>query len=396
MTSPFFRSERLLESETFHRSAWALLIAVVLLGLWLAWFFRAQVGVYAVSVTADLEVDRAAHPVGSQYTGRVVTSTLALDREVQSGDVLVELDADTQKLQLSEAQTRFTVLQPQISSLEDQIKAEQKALEQERRMAAAALQEAQARFREADVAARLAESGAERLQKMYNSGLISQMDLERAQADAKQRSAGADSLRFAVSKLERQQLTDKEDRRARLQGLVSELNRLQGLEETAGAEIKRLEDDVERRLIRAPVSGRLGEIASVRVGSVVREGEKLAAVVPAGKLRIVANFDPPDAVGRIQPGQYARLRLEGFPWTQFGSVPATVVKVASEIRDGRIRVELAVNPNSAPRIPLQHGLPGTVEVQVERTSPASLILRMVGRALVRPDTAPSTGNGSLQ
>ena len=49
------------------------------------------------------------------------------------------------------------------------------------------------------------------------------------------------------------------------------------------------------------------------------------------------------------------------------------------MRDGRIRVELAVNRHSASRIPMQHGLPGTVQVQVERISPASLVLRVVGR-----------------
>jgi membrane fusion protein (multidrug efflux system) len=215
------------------------------------------------------------------------------------------------------------------------------------------------------------------------------------QANPQQRRAAADSLRFAVSKLERQQLTDQEDRKARREGLVSEVNRLRGLEKTTAAEIKRLESDVDRRLIRAPISGRLGEVANLRVGSVVREGEKLAAVVPAGKLRIVANFEPPDALGRIHPGQYARLRLEGFPWTQFGSVPATVTGVASEVRDGRIRVELAVNPNSTPRIHLQHGLPGTVEVQVERISPASLVLRTAGRLLARPDTVASARSETL-
>jgi multidrug resistance efflux pump len=130
MTSPFFRSERFLESESFHRGAWGLFIAVVLLGLWLAWFFRSRVTVYAVSDTADVEVDRAAHPVESQYAGRVVASTLALDREVESGDVLVELDADVQKLQLSEERTRLAGLGPQINSLADQIAAEQRASEQ--------------------------------------------------------------------------------------------------------------------------------------------------------------------------------------------------------------------------------------------------------------------------
>jgi len=395
MTSPFFRSERILQSEPFHRGAWGVLISTVLLALWLVWFFRARVAVYAVSDTAAVEVDRAAHPVESQYTGRVVASTLALDRQVEPGEVLVELDTDVQKLQLSEEHTRLTALRPQISSLEDQIAAEQKASEQEQRMASVALEESRAHFREADAAAHLAESEAQRLTQLYNSGVLAKADWERAQANAQQRRAAADSLGFGVSKLERQQLTEQEDRQAHLQGLMSELNRLRGVTATSEAEIRRLEDEEERRLIRAPVSGRLGEVANVRVGSVVREGEKLAAIVPAGTLRIVANFQPPDALGRIQPGQYARLRLEGFPWTQFGSVPAMVTGVASEVRDGRIRVELAVNPVSAPRIHLQHGLPGTVEVEVERISPASLVLRMVGRSLAKTTTSAAATSGAV-
>jgi len=391
MPSPFFRSEKLLDSETFHRGAWGLLIASVLLGLWLAWFFRARVTVYALSDSADVEVDRAAHPVESQYTGRVVTSTLALDRKVESGEVLVELDADVQKLQLSQERTRLAVLGPQVNSLEDQIAAEKKASEQEQRTALVALEEARAHFREAEAVAHLAESESQRLSEIYRSGLISKADWERGQSNAQQRRAAAESLGLAVEKLERQQLTEQDDRQAHLQGLMSELNRLRGLEQTTEGEIKRLEDDVDRRLIRAPVSGRLGEVANVRVGSVVREGDRLAAVVPEGTLRIVANFQPADALGRIKPGQYARLRLEGFPWTQFGSVPARVTGVGSEVRGGRIRVELAVNREPVSRIQLQHGLPGTVEVQVERISPASLVLRMVGRLLARPNSITLSG-----
>jgi membrane fusion protein (multidrug efflux system) len=75
------------------------------------------------------------------------------------------------------------------------------------------------------------------------------------------------------------------------------------------------------------------------------------------------------------------LRLDGFPWTEYGSIGATVTHVGSEVRDGRIRVELALNPHSASSIPMQHGLPGTVQVEVERISPASLVLRVVGRGL---------------
>jgi hypothetical protein len=60
-------------------------------------------------------------------------------------------------------------------------------------------------------------------------------------------------------------------------------------------------------------------------------------------LKITTDFLPPAALGRIQPGQPARLRLD-----------------------------------AALPIPLQHGLPGTVEVEVDHVSPATLVLRTAG------------------
>jgi hypothetical protein len=38
----------------------------------MVWFFLARVSVYAVTNKAELEVDRAAHPVESAVSGRVV------------------------------------------------------------------------------------------------------------------------------------------------------------------------------------------------------------------------------------------------------------------------------------------------------------------------------------
>ena len=70
-------------------------------------------------------------------------------------------------------------------------------------------------------------------------------------------------------------------------------------------------------------------------------------------------------------------------------MPATVSRVAGEVRDGRVRVELALGARGReedriPAIPMQHGLPGTVEVEVERVSPARLILRLAGRLATEP------------
>ena len=80
----------------------------------------------------------------------------------------------------------------------------------------------------------------------------------------------------------------------------------------------------------------------------VRAGDKLGAIIPDGGLRAIAEFAPSSALGRIQTGQRARFRLDGFPWTEYGQLEATVSRVASEPRQGVVRVELIVHPESAP------------------------------------------------
>jgi membrane fusion protein (multidrug efflux system) len=126
----------------------------------------------------------------------------------------------------------------------------------------------------------------------------------------------------------------------------------------------------------------MAEAVVLRPGAMVKEGQRLAAIVPESRVQLIAQFAPSAAMGRVRPGQPARLRLDGFPWAQYGSVNAKVTRVAGEVRDGQVRVEFAV-VGAPPAVPLQHGLPGTVEVEVERTSPAALVLRNAGRGVFR-------------
>jgi len=96
-------------------------------------------------------------------------------------------------------------------------------------------------------------------------------------------------------------------------------------------------------------------------------------------LKLIADFLPEVAVGRIRPGQQASMRLHGFPWLQYGVLRAEVTGVASEIRKGLLRVELSIDVPQTSDIPLIHGLPGDVEIELEQISPASLTLRVAGR-----------------
>jgi hypothetical protein len=71
------------------------------------------------------------------------------------------------------------------------------------------------------------------------------------------------------------------------------------------------------------------------------------------------------------------------PGTQYGSVSGVVERVAQEVRDGNVRVELLIQESGATRIPLQHGLPGSLQIAVDETSPASLAWRAAGRGFVK-------------
>ena len=143
-------------------------------------------------------------------------------------------------------------------------------------------------------------------------------------------------------------------RRASIANRRKELAQLEGQRATSAATSVQLEHEIARRRIRAPISGRLGEIAPLRVGGVVKEGEKLGAIIPSGDIRIVAEFLPAAAIARVRPGQPARMRPDGFPWTQYGMLAATVRRVANEPRSGKIRVELDVEASQRSPIPIQH------------------------------------------
>lgn len=144
---------------------------------------------------------------------------LVLGQEVQSGEVLVELDATAQHLQLEEEQARVRALTPQHEALHTAIAAEEQALREARQAARVAIDEARARHREAEVAARTAEEEAELFARLQGRNLSSQFDLLCAKAEAQKRRAAADTLRLAVSRIDSDHRTQESDRKARLEWL---------------------------------------------------------------------------------------------------------------------------------------------------------------------------------
>ena len=384
MSTAFSRTARALATDGFRGSFLALTFALLLLAGWLAWFFLAPIPRYEVTSTARLEVDQEIRPVQSPVLARVITTNLQLGRSVHEGDVLVELDSASQRFQVQEETAHVTGLSSEIASLRAQVQSTNQARTGEEKSSRIAQDQAAAKFKEADALARSAADEARRLDQLHKQDLIPRREYEQGQLAAESRRQAADSLRLEASRLQQGQGTRESDRQIQAENLAGEIRKLEGEQATARATIDRLNYEVERRMIRAPISGKLAEVAELRPGGVVDETDRLCAILPDGRLRAVAEFAPSDAMGRIRIGQPARLRLDGFPWTQYGSISTVVANVAGEIRDGKVRVELDLAGTPTLPINLQHGLPGSVEVEVERLTPAKIVLRAAGQMLTAP------------
>ncbi|MCJ7599911.1 MAG: HlyD family efflux transporter periplasmic adaptor subunit, partial [Desulfobulbaceae bacterium] len=346
---------------------------------WGAWFILGRVSVYAKTDMAQFAVSRSAHPIEALIEGRVVWTNLTLEQKVEKGEIVAEIDSKPLERQLQEERMRMAALTSQVAALQKELAAEKRALGQANSAALAEIDEAKARLREAETLSQLAEKEAGRSDSLFARNVVSEATKDKAQTEAARQRAAVESLQFYTKKMQFKLNLGRNDRQAGLKHVESEITEIEGFIAAAAGLVERLEYEIDQARIRAPITGRIGEVAEISIGKVVEKGERLATVIPSGTHRIVANFSPAEALGRIRPGQTAWFRLHGFPWAQHGSIAATVERAAREVRDGLVRIELSINEEQVSLIPVQHGLPGTIEVEVERISPALLALRAAGR-----------------
>jgi membrane fusion protein (multidrug efflux system) len=379
MSPAFSSSLRTLAAERGRGLELAIVLAVTLLAGWAWWMCRAELALVEVSVRASVESVAAAVPVTNLAEGRVAEVDLGLGRRVAAGEVLVTLEADRLQLEREGHVTDLAGLRAQLAASERELATLNAAIEAYERGGRARTSEVQASVREAEVEAVLAASLAARDSSLAREGFESSEAQQRSEAQRLGRAAGAATRRLQVSRTaaelrERIAMFDVERARLARQQAVR-----RGEIEQKEAALLAFDRKLAEHQVRAPIAGVLGQVQPLQPGAVLASNTTVAYIVPDGPLRIVAGLRP-TAIGRIAPGQPVRLRLDGFPWTEYGSLRGEVLSVASEAVGGSLRVECSLDPSSAPAISLAHGLVGTLELELERVSPAALLTRTTGRA----------------
>ncbi len=109
----------------------------------------------------------------------------------------------------------------------------------------------------------------------------------------------------------------------------------------------------ERTRLRAPVAGVVEQLAVTTVGQVVTSGQALLTIVPPDTpLEIEAMILNKD-IGFVRTGQPAIVKIDAFPFTRYGTLDGTVVKISSDAVDLRNAPNLSeaaatVRPQGAP------------------------------------------------
>ena len=122
-------------------------------------------------------------------------------------------------------------------------------------------------------------------------------------------------------------------------------------------------------LVRTPVAGTLVRLRFVSSGDSVNLGAHVATLLPDGAAAVVLARLPHRDVGRVREGQSARIKVDAYPYVQFGSIAATVTRVFAEPDSPEFTAKLLLSRPSidvhGTAMPLLPGMRTHVEVFTE-------------------------------
>ncbi len=166
---------------------------------------------------------------------------------------------------------------------------------------------------------------------LYSTGVISTSDFEKARSSLLEKEQAVESARLSLSNTAvtiarlRHSITDtRMEEEQRRQDLVTGLvNALRQLESSVSAWEKRY-------LVVSSTDGILNYVMIWSVLQEVREGDPVFSVVPEDKGELHARLILPHrGAGKVRPGQIVNIKLDGYPYMEFGMIEARVHSISS-------------------------------------------------------------------
>ncbi len=225
--------------------------------------------------------------IAPQVSGYVTAVAVHDYQDVRSGMPLVQIDSRIYEQRVAQAQAN---LDAQRAALANNLQARNS------RSAAFAGQTAAVTNAQAQLAR--AQADMARVDDLVKDGAVSQRERDQTFAALKQAEAAVAQAQ-AGSRISQEDIRTVEVSKSGLEAQV----------EAAEAQLKLAQIDLANTLIRAPETGRMGEVG-VRLGQYVTNGTQLVSLVPDERW-VIANYKE-SQTARMRPGQPVTLRVDGL------------------------------------------------------------------------------------
>ena len=96
------------------------------------------------------------------------------------------------------------------------------------------------------------------------------------------------------------------------------------------ANIKEIQFNEATTNLRSPVKGRVFNLSAISTGYAATLGETLLNIVPDGEVEAKIYISNKD-IGFVKPNMDAEIRLDAFPFTQYGSLKGKVLSIGDEV-----------------------------------------------------------------
>jgi len=292
--------------------------------------------------------------VNAPLAGRIVQIFARSNQSVKAGDPLFSFDSTPLEGEIIQGSKSLVALQEQQNALRAQILSDQRRAELEVQKSGTELD--------------LAQSELESYAALQAQGAESRRFYEQKKAA------------FGTARAIHQQAKESLDAlRSQARIREAELRKEASSSERVFADAKR---GLENTIVRAPVDGIIFKLDVESLQQTVGSGQPLATITPNNVDFLIRVDVRSEDVSRIKTDQNAGLKLAACPFTDYGTLPATVVSVAPDISAASGSYLVTLKPQrvqlvdkNGKRCSLKPGMPLQADIVTQEETLLRFILR---------------------
>ncbi len=286
---------------------------------------------------------------------------------VQKGDILVELNP-------AHLQTEVNRLEKQAQSMRTNLNRATSASNEGQK---ARIEEASVELARQQDNLKSAQRDASRLRRLV--GAVPRLDYDRAQDQVRDAQSNINIQKQKIQQLKQDYQSVSQ---TQLSQLNNDLNNVEG-------QLNQARDLLKKQTITAPIAGTVYNL-NVNLGKgTLQSGEEILSIVPLGKEPLLEVNLPDQYRGFVKRGMRAKVKIETFPYQEFGTIDGTVVYISPNVvpKDNsgkqvfltRIQLKKFVLPVRGEYQMITPGMSATGEIVMREKSILCLLLDPITR-----------------